>query len=86
MNISNELISEVEKNKNLLLVGDVLYYVDGSNCEKWKVTKVFNSGFFATDDEGSEDTFEFKSLQRGWCFSEKTKEKNTLNLRYNYIS
>lgn len=71
--ICSELRSEVERNQNRVIVGDVLLYIDGENCQKWEVIELFDGGFEAKDNYETRD-FWFHELQYGWQFSEKTKE------------
>lgn len=86
MYTDNKLISEVEKNQKLVMVNDVLLYIDESNCQKWTVTELFEGGFEAKDSEGNEDFFFFNQLQLGWYFTETTKEQNFLNHRFRYAA
>lgn len=86
MHTDNNLISEVEKNQKLVMVNDVLLYIDNSNCQRWTVTELFEGGFEAKDIEGNEDFFLFKELQLGWSFTETTKEQNFLNHRFRYAA
>ena len=82
----NNLISEVEKNQKLMLVGDSITYIDNCNFQRWNVTELFDGGFIAIDSDGYEDIFYFNSLQLGWTFSEKTKRENSLNYRFKYVN
>lgn len=77
--------SEVEVNQKLITVGDVLYYMDGSNCDKWIVKSLFEGGFIAfnTELEG-EDVFFFNQLQYGWIISDNSKEKHRIEDRFIY--
>ena len=77
------LMSEVELNKELIRVGDKLYYSDATNFETWAVTELFEGGFEAKDDEETKD-FYFDELQKGWDISEKTKENHKLYDRFEY--
>lgn len=77
--------SEVERNQKLVKVGDNLIYTDCSNSQRWVVTELFKGGFVAYNQEAGEDIFHFNSLQLGWEFTEKTKEKNFLNYRFRYV-
>lgn len=79
------MISEVQRNKKLLRVGDVLIYTDANNCESLIVVDKFKGGFIAVDDENNDQIFYFNELQLGWEFSEKTKEHNKLNYTYKYV-
>lgn len=81
----HEMKSEVELNKELIEIGDVLYYTDASNTEKWTVESVFENGFEAVDSDGYQDFFFFYELQLGWEISEKTKERHRIEDRYIYI-
>lgn len=77
--------SEVEANNQLIRVGDVLYYMDGSNCDKWVVNSLFDGGFIAFNTEyESEDVFFFGELQYGWIISDNTKNKHRLEDRFIY--
>lgn len=71
------MISEVQKNKDLIRIGDSLIYTDSSNCQKWVVTDLFEGGFEAKDDFETRD-FMFEELQPGWTISEKTKQAHIL--------
>jgi len=86
MYTDNKLISEVEKNQKLLKLKDVLIYTDASNSEKWIVNELFEGSFNAIDNNGHECFFFFKDLQKGWSFTEKTKQQNFLNYRFRYVS
>lgn len=78
--------SEVEKNKALISVGDILYYTDADNCHKYEVVSVNAFGFDAIDVDGNEDSFIFSELQVGWEISEKTKQNHILNQRFQYAA
>lgn len=86
MYTDNKLISEVEKNQKLVMVNDVLLYIDNDNCQKWTVTELFDGGFEAKDSEGNDDFFFFNELQLGWSFTDATKEQNFLNHRLRYAA
>ena len=77
------LMSEVELNQNLIMVGDKLYYYDSMNFETWYVTELFDGGFEAKDNEETKD-FYFDELQHGWGISEKTKEYHKIYNRFKY--
>lgn len=83
MYITNTMISEVERNQKLVRVDDVLFYVDGANCQRWSVIELFEGGFVAKDGY-EEKTLFFSELELGWEFSEKTKKHNAelYHLRY----
>lgn len=77
------MISEVEKNQDQVSTGDVLFYSDASNAQKWTVMEVFDGGFQATDGEEIKD-FYFSALQSGWSFSEKTVERKRIDNRMKF--
>jgi len=84
ISIEPSLISEVERNKDLICINDKLYYVDDSNCQKWIVTELFEGGFTAKDDYEERDFF-FCELQLGWTIGNKTKEIHKLYDRFIYM-
>lgn len=69
----NKLISELEINQKLLIVGDVIIYLDNTNFERFTVTDLFDGGFVAVDSEGTENVYFFSELQLGWGFNERKK-------------
>lgn len=83
--IDYSLMSEVEINKGLICEGDILYYVDSANCQRWEVIELFDGGFAAKDDYEEKDFF-FSELQKGWEISERTKEKHIQYDRFQYKS
>jgi len=90
--IDKELESEVARNRNNVQVGDVLYYIDCSNCARYRVTEVFDGGFEAIGESGSTnlgigvaEDFYFSQLQKGWCFAESTKQDNRLYHNVVYV-
>jgi len=76
--------SQVEKNQAKLKVGDVIFYTDNSNCEKWEVTELFEGGFEAKG-EFETKCFLFNELQVGWSISANTMEYNKQNFRTTYV-
>lgn len=82
---TNTMISEVEKNQQLLMVDDVLIYTDNSNCEKFFVTELFKGGFIARNDISGENVYFFSELQKGWEFTSKTKKENTELFHFKYV-
>lgn len=77
--------SIVEKNSNLVTVGDRLVYIDAANFNIWTVTEVFDGGFEAQNDYETKD-FYFNELQYGWDFTEATKRKHELQDRFQYAA
>lgn len=65
--------SEVELNKELIKIADVLYYIDSENNETFIVLSVDENGFKAIDSDENIDTFIFSELQLGWHISDRTK-------------
>lgn len=79
--------SEVEVNQKLITVNDVLYYMDGANCDKWTVTALFTGGFEAIHNElEMTNVFLFNELQSGWVISDNTKNKHRLEDRFIYTA
>lgn len=70
-----ELKSEVEKNRDFIRPGDVLFYIDDANVTRYEVREIFDGGFSAEDDYETKD-FYFHELQKGWQLSEDTKENH----------
>lgn len=62
-------------NFNTLKTGDVLFYVDDANSQKWIVTDVYKDGFEATDNYETK-MFYFSELQNGWSTSKKSTKKD----------
>lgn len=78
--------SEVQRNQKLILEGDVLFYTDNSNSQKWVVQSLFKGGFVAFSiDVEQDDVFFFNELQLGWEISEATKKKNTGERHFRYV-
>jgi hypothetical protein len=85
MRVNSCLISEVEMNRNVILIGDNLLYTDACNCERWIVTELFKGGFMAFNRDIEEsESFYFEDLQIGWSISEKTKSRNNLEKSIKY--
>ena len=81
--LSNDvlLMSEVERNQNLICVGDKIYSQGG---DTYIVTELFEGGFSGKMEE-LEDNFFFDELQKGWDIAESTKKKHKANDRFEYI-
>lgn len=60
--------SDVLKNQQLLTVGDVLYYQDSENLEKWEITGIGN-GLIDIKNPETSDTIEglpIANMDRQW--------------------
>jgi len=88
--MTNTMQSEVERNKQLIEPGNVLYYTDQSNCQRWVVIEVIkdnlgiNESFWAQDEANYKYLFDFNELQLGWSISEITKKSNQNLIGYSY--
>lgn len=71
--IRNDMKSEVEVNKELIKVSDVLYYIDAHNNETHIVIDVDSNWFKTIDSDENIETFIFSELQNGWHISDRTK-------------
>ena len=78
--IHPDLVFEIEKYKSIVKVGDVIHYVDASNCMTYEVTENFGEGIEVkalsdncSVEKGKFEALYFDELQRGWCFSENSK-------------
>ena len=78
------LCSELELNPHLLVAGDVVYYSDAANFQRWEVTELFDGGFEAKDGYETKD-FYFNGLQIGWQLSARTKHR-AVECRATYTS
>lgn len=76
-----DLISEVERNQNLLLVNDRLFCLHSGT---WIVSELFDGGFIANHTDGETELFFFSELQKGWEFHDSTKRNNSINYRIKY--
>ena len=74
------MISEIEKNQNIVTVGDSLIYSDIDNLQTWVVTSLFDGGFTAVDEFKEEDMFLFSELQKGWEFTSRTRQNKKIIL------
>ena len=75
------MTSEVEKNQNIVTVGDNLIYSDTHNMQTWVVVELIEGGFIAYNRELAEqdecdgsDLFLFSDLQIGWEFTSRTRQ------------
>jgi hypothetical protein len=75
--------SQVEKNQAKIKIGDIIFYTDNSNCEKWEVIELFEGGFEAKGEFETKG-FLFSELQIGWSISANTMEYNKQNYRTTY--
>ena len=48
------MISEIEKNQNIVTIGDNLIYSDIHNLQTWVVTELMDGGFIAHNREQEE--------------------------------
>jgi hypothetical protein len=72
-------ISEVEANKNLLSIGDVIVYSDSENFQKWTITNLLEDCMEIQDEHETDYKF-FDELQKGWeILKAKNKSQMILN-------
>jgi hypothetical protein len=62
--------SEVEEQKERVVVGTKLIYSDMCNFRRFEVTEVEGTLLTLVDDEGQIDYADMDSLQIGWSFSQ----------------